>query len=103
MALTTLVTEKFERSHLWPQFMPDGKHFIFYILTDMGETSGVYSGALYSPAFLPAYTPVITAETNAVYSPGPASLTSSGGYLLFIRNGNLMAQPFSASKLQADG
>ena len=32
---------KSERADLWPQFLPDGKHFVFYQQTDLAETSGV--------------------------------------------------------------
>ena len=36
---------KSERADLWPQFLPDGKHFVFYQQTDLAETSGVYVGS----------------------------------------------------------
>jgi Tol biopolymer transport system component len=97
--VTALAEAKYERSHLWPQFLPDGKHFIFYVLTDMSETSGVYTGTLDSPE----YRRVFSSETNAVYAAGPGTLTAKSGYLLYIRNDNLMGQPFSPSKLQTEG
>jgi hypothetical protein len=28
-ALTTLDAEKKEGAHIWPQFLPDGRHFIY--------------------------------------------------------------------------
>ena len=37
---------KSERADLWPQFLPDGKHFVFYQQTDLAETSGVYVGSI---------------------------------------------------------
>lgn len=77
---------KFERSDLWPQFLPDGNHFIFYLQTDLSETSGVYTGSLDSPA----YTKLFNSQTNAVYSQG---------YLLYIDERNLMARQFDAGKL----
>lgn len=94
--VTTLAEANYERSHLWPQFLPDGKHFIFYVLTDMSETSGVYAGALDSPA----YSRVFSSETNAVYAAGPGTLTAKSGYLLYIRDGSLTGQPFNPSKLR---
>lgn len=94
--VTKLDPAKSERSHLWPQFLPDGKHFLFFILTDMGETTGVYTAALDSPVPLLLF----SSETNAVYSPTPGTITSKNGYLLFIRNESLMGQPFNPAKLQ---
>jgi Tol biopolymer transport system component len=98
--VTTLSEARSERSHLWPQFLPDGKHFIFFVLTDIGETTGVYAGALDSAA---APSRLIGSETNAVYAAGSRTLTSRSGYLLFIRNGALMGQPFSPSRLETTG
>ena len=95
---TTLTGTNNERAHLWPQFLPDGKHFIFFVLTDMAETTGVYAGALDSPG--PAHM-LFASETNAVYSSGPGTLTSKTGYLLYIRNNSLMGQPFNASRLES--
>jgi eukaryotic-like serine/threonine-protein kinase len=73
--VTKLDAVKFERSHLWPQFLPDGKHFVFFVLTDMGETTGVYTGTLDSPA----YTRLFSSETNAVYAAAPRTITSKSG------------------------
>ena len=92
--LTRIKTERTERSHLWPQFLPDGKHFVFFVSTEGSETSGVYAGAIDSPA----YSQLFSSETNAVYS-----TAGSAGYLLFIRNGSLMGQPFNPSKLATTG
>ena len=62
---------KFERSHLWPQFLPDGKHFIFFVLTDMGETSGVYSGA---HSMAPSYTACSVRKPMQCMPPAPGPL-----------------------------
>jgi eukaryotic-like serine/threonine-protein kinase len=96
VSVTNLDAVKFERSHLWPQFLPDGKHFVFFVLTDMGETTGVYTGTLDSSAS----TRLFSSETNAVYAAAPRSITSKSGYLLYIRNNDLMGQPFNPAKLQ---
>lgn len=92
--ITKLNPARTERSHLWPQFLPDGKHFLFFVATDGSETSGVFSGAIDSPT----YTQLFSSETNAVYSNA-----GSTGYLLYIRNGNLVGQPFSPSKIAVTG
>ena len=75
-----------ERGDLWPQFLPDGDHFIFYLQTDVTETSGVYAGSLETKE----YKKLFASQTNAVYSMG---------YLLYITERNLMARQFDAGKL----
>jgi Tol biopolymer transport system component len=86
---------KAERADLWPQFLPDGKHFVFYQQTDVTETSGVYVGALDQPE----YHRLFTSQTNAVYS-AAAPETPKTGYLLYINDRNLMAQQFNAGRLE---
>ncbi len=86
---------KSERADLWPQFLPDGKHFVFYQQTDLAETSGVYVGSLEQAE----YRRLFTSQTNAVYS--AVSLDSpKSGYLLYINERNLMAQQFNAGRLE---
>ena len=35
---------KGENGYMWPQFLPDGNHFLFFIQTEAAETTGVYTG-----------------------------------------------------------
>jgi eukaryotic-like serine/threonine-protein kinase len=90
---------KGENGYMWPQFLPDGKHFLFYIQTENLETSGVYTGALDSTD----YRLLFPSETNALYSALPDSDSQRNGYLLFINNRRLMGQAFHASKLTVSG
>src|SRR5207302_2510071 len=87
-----------ERGHLWPQFLPDGNHFVFYLQTDLVETSGVYEGSLESKE----YTRLFTSQTNAVYSVIDPE-TPKNGYLLYINERNLMAQQFNAGSMKITG
>jgi eukaryotic-like serine/threonine-protein kinase len=86
---------KLERADLWPQFLPDGKHFVFYQQTDLAETSGVYLGSLDQPE----YRRLFTSQTNAVYSAASPDSPKTG-YLLYIHERNLLAQQFNASRLE---
>jgi Tol biopolymer transport system component len=86
---------KFERADLWPQFLPDGRHFVFYQQTDLTETSGVYAGSIDRPD----YQRLFISQTNAVYS-AAAPDSPKTGYLLYINERNLMAQQFNASRLE---
>ena len=90
-----LDSSKFERSYLWPQFLPDDKHFVFFVQTDMVNTTGVYAGSIDPPE----YHRLFSSETNAVYSGAGAGDSSNSGYLLFIRDRHLMEQSFNISSL----
>jgi hypothetical protein len=85
---TKLDELRHERSHRWPYFLPDGESFLFFA---RGDQAGIYTGTLRSQAtkFL------LAAESNAAYAPP--------GYLLFWRDGNLMAQPFDARRVALNG
>ena len=77
-----------EITHRWPQFLPDGKHFLFFA---RGPESAMYVGSLGTTE----RKLILKNSTNAVYS--------LPGFLLFQRNGNLMAQPFDAQRLELSG
>src|SRR6202011_3212943 len=44
--VTTLDSSLSERSHFWPQFLPDGKHFLYFAESSKEENSGVYVASL---------------------------------------------------------
>ena len=90
---------KFEHAHLWPQFLPDGKHFVFFVLSDSQAASGVYAGSLDSAE----YRMLFPSETNAVFSTLAGTDSSRNGYLLYIRDRNLMGQAFNAARLELHG
>jgi Tol biopolymer transport system component len=95
-AVTSLDAARQERAHLWPQFLPDGKRFIFFVQAGAEDDTGVYVGSIDSTS----YSRLLSTETNAVYASGGSPLTPSSGYLLYIRNGNLVSQVFRTSKLE---
>ncbi|HEV2491117.1 MAG TPA: protein kinase, partial [Candidatus Acidoferrales bacterium] len=80
-----------QTTHRWPQFLPDGKHYIFWAGRPMAEDSGIFAGSLdgNKPKLL------LHNQWNAIYAPP--------GYLLFVRQGTLMSQRFHASSLQIEG
>lgn len=89
---------KAERAYLWPQFLPDGKHFIFYAYTDNSETSGVYTSALEGGQS----NRLFASQTNAVYS-ATADGDARNGYLLYMVERSLTAVPFNASRMETTG
>ena len=89
--VTTLDQASGETSHRFPWFLPDGRHFLYLDRNADRDKSGVYVADLGSNT----RRRVLDAPSNAVYSPP--------GYLLFLREQTLMAQPFDASNIQSTG
>jgi Tol biopolymer transport system component len=79
-----------EVTQLWPQFLADGRHFIYLSLAKDPNESGIYAASLDGgePKL------VVSTRVRAVYA---------GGYLLFARGSALMAQAFDAGKLTLTG
>jgi Tol biopolymer transport system component len=73
-------------SHRWPQFLPDGRRFLFLMATGQPEAQGVYVGSLDGRE----PTRVMPAATAATYAPP--------GYLLLVSQGVLAAYPFDAAR-----
>ena len=88
--ITTLKVDRRENSHRSPQFLPDGRHFLFTARSDVIENNIIYVGSLDSKAVKP----LIAAQSNAAYA---------AGHLLFAREGTLMAQRFDATTLTLSG
>ena len=74
-------------SHRWPQFLPDGRHFLYLGVQqeDGRDQSAVFLGSLGGRA----PTQVIRSRTQAIYA---------GGHLLFLRDRTLWAQPFDVER-----
>jgi eukaryotic-like serine/threonine-protein kinase len=84
--VTTPITRIETGSHRYPQFLPDGKHFL-YFERKTGAGSGVWVGSL------DGSTPkkVMESETAAYYA---------NDYLLYVQNGTLMGKRFDLSRLE---
>ena len=89
--VTTLDGSRSEIAHLWPQFLPDGKHFLYL---SFGTAPG--GGAIYAAS-------LDSKETKLILKNNTDAIYASPGYLLFNRQGTLMAQPFDAARLQLGG
>jgi Tol biopolymer transport system component len=90
--VTTLDAARGETSHFWPQFLPDGKRFLFQV----DSTRPEYDGMLYVASLDSAdRVELFVADSHAVYVPQ--------GYLLFMRSNALVAQPFDADALRPTG
>jgi Tol biopolymer transport system component len=92
---TTLDASRQEVGHSWPHFLPDGRHFFYFVTSARSEHTGVYVAALDS---LQARRLVDT-QYKAVYAVAPAG----AGNLFFIRGDTLMAQTFDSKRLELSG
>lgn len=80
----TTVDRAKHTSHRWPFFLPDGKHFLYLAIHH--EPSKAANNALYFASLDGRENRALfNSQTNAVYA---------GGFLLFARGDQLMAQPF---------
>jgi Tol biopolymer transport system component len=84
-------------SHAVPEFLPDGKHFVYVVRGGDEAGRGLYLAALDNPASRR----LLPDESGAIFAPSTAG--KAYGSLLFIRGSNLMAQPFNAETLQLSG
>jgi Tol biopolymer transport system component/tRNA A-37 threonylcarbamoyl transferase component Bud32 len=82
---------KKETSVGWPQFLPDGKHFIYLVTGEKPEDSAYWIGSIDSKD----KKMLAPAQTLVQYAPP--------GQLLFVRDRTLVAQPFDASALKITG
>jgi len=86
-----------QTSHRWPQFLPDGKHFIYFGRGEMTDALGIYVSSTDS------MTPKLVLANTTLARYMPTAESSRDGELLFVRDGTLMSSHFSLSKLEVSG
>jgi Tol biopolymer transport system component/DNA-binding winged helix-turn-helix (wHTH) protein len=79
-------------SHRWPQFLPDGRRFLFLMSAGgLPETHGIYVASLDGGEPMR----IVPAETAAMYA--------APGYLLLVSDGVLVARPFDLARAAVVG
>jgi serine/threonine protein kinase len=91
---THLRAARKEIVHRFPQFLPDGRHFIFWVWSALEENTGEYIGSLDAAEKLPEG-PLVRTWREAHYAPP--------GYLLYLEGTVLMARRFDLSGLRFRG
>jgi len=89
--VSVLDQSRSEISHRWPQFLPDGRHFIYLARSNRPDLRGIYVGSLDSK------------ETKQLMATMSSGVYAPPGLLLFSRNEALFAQSFDTDKLQLKG
>src|SRR5437870_9702561 len=84
--ITKLDTARLEQSHRWPVFLPDGKHFLYMAANFTRQTgvNAIFLGSIDSEE----KRQIVSTDANAAYA--------EPGYLLYLRDKALMAQPFDS-------
>ena len=80
-----------ELAHYFPHFLPDGLHYLYEVRFTVPSKTGIYLGSVDTQE----KTRLVTTESNAVYA--------EPGYLLFEKEGALVAQIFDPIKHVLEG
>lgn len=91
--VTSVDASRQESAHLLPSFLPDGRHFLYLRLSTTPAVSGIYIGRVDASPEQQDLTRLLATGSQAVYA---SANGSDNGYLLFLREGLLTAQPFNA-------
>jgi Tol biopolymer transport system component/predicted Ser/Thr protein kinase len=97
----TAVDEKTETYHYWPQFLPDGKHFLYLIRAQPVTQSAIYVGSLDDKPEEKRRVKLVDSQLGAIFAPNPS--TPGKGHLLWVQGQSLMAQAFNAETLKLSG
>jgi Tol biopolymer transport system component len=80
----------------WPSFLPDGRHFLYVVRATTEKRTGVRLGNIDGSS-----EPLVKNCSRAQYIPGESA--GRPGYLLYARDGSLLAQPFDSRKMRLVG
>jgi Tol biopolymer transport system component len=80
-----------ESGHYWPDFLPDGRSFLYLAWSEQAGGRAIFAGKLDSKE----KTRLMATASNVVYA--------APGYILFHREASVFAQPFDARKLALTG
>jgi Tol biopolymer transport system component len=100
--ITQADTARKESGHGVPQFLPDGKRFLYFIASEDPNIQGIYAGSLENPkpGMQKEHVRILATDRKAYYAPSPSGQT---GYLLWMQEKTLLAQRFDDRKLRLEG
>ncbi len=86
-----------ENAHRWPHFLRDGRRFLYWSRSSQPDHTGIYVASLDSKETKLLF----RGDTSVAYTLPPGA--GKSGYLLFVRDRSLMAQPFDAARAELSG
>jgi dipeptidyl aminopeptidase/acylaminoacyl peptidase len=89
-------TKNGEAEYWWPFFLPDGRHFL-YLALGPGSQGGSRLGPL------GIYVGSLESEERKLLVRGGSNAKYAQGYLMFLRETTLMAQPLDVRRLEVSG
>ena len=89
--VTVLNASAGEHTHLFPVFLPDDRRFLYYALSSDSAKSGIYVKSLDSN------------DPRLVVPGGSRFAYASAGYLVYARDGSLVAHPFDLDTATVTG
>ena len=95
VAVTNIDQSRSENSHRWPQFLPDGRRFLCSFEPTIRRCVAFTS----APLIVPPKDSIARIHRGLV-CPGR---DAGAGYLLWVRDDQLVAQPFDAASAQLVG
>ena len=97
VAVTERDRSRGEIDHLFPTFLPDGRHFIYLRFSTNAQFNGIYIGSIDDEPDRQNLNRLQESDTNGEYV---LSSDPDWGRLLFVRNGALMAQQFDVRHMK---
>ncbi|MGI8785733.1 MAG: protein kinase domain-containing protein [Acidobacteriota bacterium] len=92
--VTTIPRQGSGQAHRWPSFLPDGKHFLYFVhwsAPEDNQGNGIYAGSLDG------------GEAKLVSLELTGNVVFASGRLLYANDRSLMAQPFDPDRLETTG
>jgi serine/threonine protein kinase len=89
-----------ENAHRWPQFLPDGRRFLYLRVSRAADKTGIYVGSLDLKPEQQSMQPLLLTDRQAWWV---APETGGKSLLLIQREATLLAQPFDTGTLQLSG
>jgi len=92
--VTSLDPSKGVTTHRWPQFLPDGRHFLYVAGSPLTLTENPTNAIMVGSLDSKESKLLLHAHAGALYA---------SRHILFLRQTTLMAQPFDAKRLELTG
>jgi Tol biopolymer transport system component len=93
-AVTSLNAGASENDHRWPEFLPDGRHFLYSIRSRIAAKSGIFLASLDGDP------PV---QLAPIQSQVHHALTDRGEFLLYVKDDSIRARRFDLARQRLDG
>jgi dipeptidyl aminopeptidase/acylaminoacyl peptidase len=92
--VTVMDTAKGETTHRWASFLPDGRHFLYMAGTHAGGTKSEANAV---------YLASLDSKNRTLLLHARSNVSFASGYLLYVLDKTLLAQPFDAKRLKLTG